>query len=422
MQSSERELAHQIELMQPEIVDLLTDLVRIPSVTGEEATAQHYLIDLFREYDWEVDTWCPQKEELQTHSAYSDDGLPLGERPVVIALIHGAEPHSGSLILNGHIDVVPIGDAHAWRDGPWSGAIRDGSVWGRGSCDMKAGLVSAIAGVLALQRTGLQPRADVLIESVIGEETGGVGTLATLLRGYRADAAIILEPTRLAICPATAGAASFRLAVPGKAAHGALRLEGVSAVEKFYLLMKAVQDLESARNSKANDPLFDSNRLIAPISIGKIASGDWPSTVPESLVAEGRFGILPGERIQDARTQFEAAIAAAADRDPWLCDHKPEVQWFEGQFEPGETSLDAPILSALKEAHASIVGSPPEMRGVPYGSDLRFFTNYAEMDAVLYGPGDVSLAHSLNEHVSIDEVLAAAKVIALTVMLWGRKS
>ncbi|HJZ11040.1 MAG TPA: M20/M25/M40 family metallo-hydrolase, partial [Acidobacteriota bacterium] len=161
--------------------------------------------------------------------------------------------------------------------------------------------------------------------------------------------------------------------------------------------------------------------LTAPISIGKITAGDWPSTVPESLVAEGRFGILPGERIQDARIQFEAAITAAADQDPWLCDHKPEVQWFEGQFEPGETPLDAPIVSALQQAHASILGSPAEIHGVPYGSDLRFFTNYAEMDAVLYGPGDAGLAHSLDEHVSIEEVLTATKVIALTLLQWNKQ-
>ncbi|HEY4491567.1 MAG TPA: M20/M25/M40 family metallo-hydrolase, partial [Acidobacteriota bacterium] len=152
MQSFEREIAHQVESMQSEIVHLLADLVRIPSVTGQEATVQHHLINLFREFGWEVDSWCPKKEEVQKHPAYSDDGLPLGERPVVVARIPGSEARSGTLILNGHIDVVPVGDAQSWRDGPWSGAVRDGFVWGRGSCDMKAGLAAAIAAVSALQR------------------------------------------------------------------------------------------------------------------------------------------------------------------------------------------------------------------------------------------------------------------------------
>ncbi len=399
---------------------LLQDLVRIPSITGQEEAVQRFVANHLKEMGLQIDSWCPSDSDLKSHPAYSDDGLPLGERPVVVARWQGTS-RGRSLILNGHVDVVPVGDPSAWKNGPWSGEYRDGQVWGRGSCDMKGGLVSGIVAVAALQRIGFEPAGDVLIQSVIGEETGGAGTLATIVRGYRADAAIVLEPTKLAICPVGSGAASFRLRVPGRAAHGAMRETGVSAVTKFYLLHRALQNLERRRHTRFRNPLYEDDALVAPISVGKVKAGDWPSTVPESLVAEGRYGVFPGESMQSARQEFEKAIAAAARTDAWLLDHPPAVEWFEGQFESAQSPVHAPILQVLSSTHASILGNPPAVRGVPYGSDLRFFTNDAGMTAVLYGPGDVALAHSLDEHIPFQEVIDAAEVIASTIVNWCGK-
>jgi len=272
--------------------------------------------------------------------------------------------------------------------------------------------------VTALRNTGFVPAGDVLIQSVIGEETGGAGTLATIVRGYRADAAIILEPTNLAICPVGAGAATFRLRVTGRAAHGAMRETGVSAVTKYYLLQRALQNLERKRHTRFHNPLFEQGTLAAPISVGRVQAGDWPSTVPESLVAEGRYGIFPGEPIESARKEFEKAIAASARTDAWLLEHPPVVEWFEGQFESAQSPIDAPVLKLLRDMHTSVLKNPSAVHGVPYGSDLRFFTNNASMHAVLYGPGDVSFAHSLDEHIPFHEVIDAAKVIACTIMTW----
>jgi acetylornithine deacetylase len=399
-------------------IDFLRDLVRIPSITGDEMRAQDYLARYLADLGLEVDTWRPSRSEVENHPAFSDDGSPLGDRPVIVGHWRGTDPKALSLILNGHIDVVPTGEESAWAGGPWSGAIRDGQLWGRGACDMKAGLAAGIWGIAALQRAGMKPKGGVLIQSVIGEETGGVGTLAALLRGYRADAAVILEPTSLEMCPIGAGAASFRLHVPGKSAHGAMRLEGVSAITKFYHLYDALEQLEHRRHAAFRHPFYPPGQLVAPLSVGKLTAGNWPSTVAELLVAEGRFGVLPGEDISSARRQFEAAIEAAADADPWLLDNRPRVEWFEGQFEPGETPASAPILKTLAESHNAICGKPVETHGVTYGSDLRLFTNNAGMHAVLYGPGDVNVAHSLNEHVPLDDVLRTAKVVALAVANW----
>jgi acetylornithine deacetylase len=283
---------------------------------------------------------------------------------------------------------------------------------------MKGGLVSGLWAVAALKRIGVSPRGELLLESVIGEETGGVGTLATVVRGYRADAAIVLEPTRMAICPVGAGAASFRLRVPGRAAHGAMRGKGVSAVEKFIPLYAAMEELERSRHAGFRHPCFETGDRVAALSVGKVRAGDWVSTVPESLVAEGRYGILPGETLQAARAQFEAAVGKAAGADPWLREHPPAVEWFEGQFEPAETSLEAPFLAALSSAHRAVAGAAAPLRGVPYGSDLRFFTNHAGMPAVLYGPGDVAWAHSVDEHVPVEQVVGVARTVALAILDW----
>jgi acetylornithine deacetylase len=414
----EDHLLRTIDELAPEAIRLLQQLVRIPSITGNETEAQLFFADRLRELNLEVDRWNPERTELESHSAFSDDGLPLGKRPVVVGHLRGQDAHAPSLILNGHMDVVPPGEESLWNEGPWSGSLQDGKIFGRGSCDMKGGLVSGYLALAALRKIETQLRGSVWIQSVIGEESGGVGTLAAVLRGYRADAAIVLEPTRMAICPVGAGAASFRIQVKGKAAHGAMRHEGVSAIEKFQIVLNSVQQLEKSRHKNYRHPLYKADTLISPISIGKIQAGDWPSTVPESLVAEGRFGIFPGEKIQTARAEFERAIQAAAESDPWMRANPPEVKWFEGQFEPAETSTDSAIVSKLKDVHSKLHGTEPEIHGVPYGSDLRFFTNNANMPAVLYGPGDVRIAHSANEFVPINEVISVAKVLGLTMLAW----
>lgn len=413
-----RSIDKAVDQLEPLMVDTLSDLVRIPSITGNEKDAQLHLAKMLEGLGLEVDVWSPAKAELEKHPAFCDDGYPLGDRPVVVARWKGSDPTARSLILNGHMDVVPTGDDRAWTGGPWSGDVRDDRLWGRGSCDMKGGLVAGIVAVAALRELDVRLRGDVLIQSVIGEETGGAGTIATLLRGYRADAAVILEPTRMALCPMGAGALSFRIHVRGRAAHGAMRLEGVSAVEKFYVVMDAVHSLEQQRHADFHHPFFQAGELVAPISIGKIQAGDWPSTVPETLIAEGRFGVLPGEDVAAARRQFEGAVRSVARTDEWFEKNPPEVEWFEGQFEPGETPPDSAIIPELTSAHAEVCGRETRIHGVPYGSDLRLFTNHGGMHAVLYGPGDVRVAHSLNEFVPLDEVTRVSKVVARTVANW----
>ena len=207
--------------LRDELYELALDLVRTPSVTGDEDAAQETLAARFRDWGLDVDLW-PVEPSLTAHRAYCDDGLPV-ERQNLVAR-WGEPRETAALILNGHIDVVPPGERERWDADPFDARIHQDVLHGRGSCDMKGGLAACCIAVRAAMKLGITPKRPILIQSVIGEETGGLGTLAAIERGYRADGAVIAEPTNLHMCPVQAGALSFKLHVRGKAARNCLPL------------------------------------------------------------------------------------------------------------------------------------------------------------------------------------------------------
>jgi acetylornithine deacetylase len=283
---------------------------------------------------------------------------------------------------------------------------------------MKGGLVTHLAALDALSELGVELRGDVSVAATVGEENGGLGALSTVLRGYRADAALITEPTRLALVPAQGGSLVFRLEIPGRSAHAAVRDEGISALEKFILIFEELGKLEDERNATLHHPLYESLRNKVPINVGLVRAGNWASTVPESLVAEGRVGLIPGEEIETFRETVADRIAAVAGRDPWLREHPPKLEWFGGQFAPAEVPPDAPICEAIKRAHERATGEEPIVEGAPYGADMRLFIRFGETPCVMYGAGDVSVAHAPDEHVSITELMTATKTIACLLADW----
>jgi acetylornithine deacetylase len=416
-------ISAQVDLLREDLIAFLQKLVQFPTLPGFEQKAQHFVADKLESLGLATEIVSSELDELQDHPAFCDDGVPFRDRLNVVGCWTGSTrsqkaASARSLILNGHMDVVPTGVESFWSESPWSGSMHDGRIYGRGSCDMKAGVTANIFAIQALQALGFHPAGDVLIESVIGEESGGVGTLATLVKGFKADAAVITEPTQLHLCPVQSGALTFRIRVLGRAIHACMKPYGISAIEKFYVLLRAVQELDRNRHVAYRNPLYEDPHNIAPINFGTIRGGDWPSTVPDQLVVEGRFGVLPGESIDTARRALVSTLQHAATSDPWLEQHPPELIWFEGQFESGQTPLDAPIVTTIAECHARTFGQPPGIRGVTYGSDLRLFTNHGNIPAVLYGPGNVANAHTVDEYVDLDEVISATKILALIVARW----
>jgi acetylornithine deacetylase len=316
------------------------------------------------------------------------------------------------LILNGHTDVVPTGDPNLWPDGdPFSARISDGIMWGRGTCDMKGGLAAIIGAVAAIAAAGVSLRKPLAVHTVVGEEDGGVGAFATLQRGHTGEACLIAEPTAGGVIPANAGSLTFRLELTGLATHGSTRTRGVSAIEKFEPIHHALQALEAERNRDPH-PLLKHLDLANPLSVGTIQAGDWASTVPDLLIAEGRYGVRLGEPVAEARAAFERAVAEACTKDEWLRDHPVQVTWPGGVFASGLLPEGDPLLDDVLRAAVDAGADNPDVKGGPYGSDLRQYAG-AGIPTLQYGPGDVRFAHAVDEHVALAEVLHCARAYAL---------
>ena len=417
MADFQRKLTSALEASQEDLVNFIRRLVQCPSLANDEGPVQDIIQDKLKSLGLDTEKIIVKFDKLKDHPAFCDDGFSPDSRVNIL----GQWCNDGdgrSLILNGHVDVVPPGPENLWNKSPWSGYIKNGRIYGRGSCDMKAGLSAGIFAVQILQSIGFKPHGNIIIQSVVGEESGGCGTLTNIIKGYSANAAVLLEPTSLKVCPIQSGALTFRLTVPGRATHAATRWDGVSAIEKFNLIQQSILKFEKERHDSFNAPYFESKDRVAPINIGTIKGGEWHSTVPESVVVEGRFGVFPSETTSNARDAFEDHISKISNNDPWLKEHPPVIEWFEGQFESGQTDLDDPIIQTLIDAIVRSTGDAPIIEGVTYGSDLRLFTNHAHIPAVLFGPGDLRLAHAANEYVEIDEVLKTIKIIANMIVDW----
>lgn len=391
----------------------LAGLVRVPSVSGTDAEheIQAELATELAGAGLEVDHWRLPLDELLAAPDFPGVEVERSEAWGLVGRLPG-RGDGASLMLNGHVDVVPTGDLAAWsRPDPFSGQVIDGELHGRGACDMKAGLVAALVAVAAVRRAGVPLRGDVLLACVPGEEDGGLGTYATLRRGWTADACVVPEPTSLHLVPANAGALTFRLTVTGLATHASRRTEGVSALEKLLPVLAALDRLEARRNADV-DPLMARWPIAYPVSIGKVSAGNWASTVPDLLVAEGRLGVALDEPVEQARMALEAAVAEACAGDPWLRAHPVEVTWWGGQFAPGRLPADSDLLPRVRRAHTAAGGGDQETWGGPYGSDLRLLTA-AGIPTVHYGPGDAALAHAADERVPVADVLRCARTLAL---------
>ncbi|MGZ5406981.1 MAG: ArgE/DapE family deacylase [Aeromicrobium sp.] len=384
----------------------IREIIAYPSVGGSDAEVevQQWCADKLAEAGLDVDHWQLDLNDLRTADDYPGEEVERLEAWGVVGVSGPGEP---ALILNGHVDVVPPGDLAAWADAdPYTVRERDGQWFGRGACDMKAGVVAMIAAARAVRELDLE--RPFAIHTVIGEEDGGLGTFAALHRGHTGDACVIAEPTDGDIVSANAGSLTFRLVVRGAATHGSMRNTGVSAIEKFEVLHDGLLALEASRNANPPEPFGPEPW---PLSVGIIRAGDWSSTVPDLLVAEGRYGIMPGESFVAAKTAFAVAVARAAHNDDWLRVHPPELTWPGGHFAPGRLPEGHHLLDEVLEAALAAGAPKPEAVGAPYGSDLRQYAA-AGIPTVQYGPGSVRDAHSVDEHVPVEEVVSCALAYA----------
>jgi len=342
------------------------------------------------------------------------------------------------LVLNGHIDVVPAGNLANWNYPPFAEEKADGKIWGRGSVDMKGGIAAMIGAVQAIRNCGITLKGDLLLESVVDEETGGPGTTSTIERGYVADAVIVVEPTGFRINPVEGGLEWLRVVVRGVAGHSANRYKtvhagghgvAVNAIEKMAKILLAVQELERHWGNTKRHPLLPAGiTTINPgVMIGGTGGGSngMPnvltavSTFPDYCSLELSLKYLPGEKTADVRASFEDYIARVSATDPWLHDHPPEIEWgIRGlSFPPAETSPDHPLVTALCRAAESVTGQPPVVEGFTAVTDLAWFGG-AGIPGAIFGPGSIVSAHRENEFIEIAELYKGILALAMTICEW----
>ncbi len=395
-------------------------LVRVPSETGAEAAACDLLGTWLAEAGAdEVDRWTARMSDLERDPAYPGREVDRDDVPVVAAKARGRNP-GRTIVLTGHIDTVPAGENDAWSVDPYGGNIEDGSLFGLGACDMKAGLAAALEVFATLASADRDFSGEVRFVAVSGEEDGGTGTLAAIRRGWVGDCALIAEPTSNGGGPelivAHGGALTFTVAVPGRSAHASKRHEGESALDHLGTVLGVLRALEADLNEAEHDPLMRRLGLPYPTSVGIVRGGSWASNVMDRVEIELRTGVRVGETIGEAETRFRRTLLDALACDPWLAAHPPDVSRTGAAFGSARIGSDHWLVAGLAGAAEHVTGRSPVLAGAPYGCDMALWMSAGGVPAVVYGPGDVRKAHAPDESVALAEVHQTAEVLLEAVM------
>jgi len=382
----------------------LAAAVRIPSVTGRERAVLEWLAARAQALGLEAELVEHDLAALRAHPDHPGEEAPRTELLTLAVTLRGARP--GRLCVCAHVDVVAAG-SERWRHGEWSGAIADGCVHGRGAVDMKGGVIAALHALAALRSAGTET-SEVVLLCVPSEEDGGLGAFAALERDARFDACLIPEPTGFAVVCAHAAALTFAGTVHGRGAHAAVRLEGRSAIDRYMAIHAALAVHEQVINADVAHPAMRTLELPYPISVGRVAGGEWSSSVPDRLVFEGRLGVRVGEDPAAARAGLEAAVRAADGEDPPV-----EIAWTGGAFASGETDPAHPWVTRVRGAVAAERGAAP-VAGAPWGADMRLFCARG-IATVMVGTSGIELAHAVDERVEVADVVVLARILARVV-------
>lgn len=431
VENIQRDVLATIDEMREEIIQLASNMVKIPSVNpnydgvnkaeviGGEKNVQLFLKPIFEGICDEVDMW-----EVEEH------------RPNLVGRMKGSGNGGKSLIFNGHIDVVPPGPNSDWKfNDPFSGRVEDGRLYGRGACDMKGGIAAQIMAAKALKKLGVQLKGDLLLETVVGEETMDheLGVTATVERGYTADAAIVSEPSgppqSLAVVPVSPGVIRMHITVKGKTTHASVRREfiraggkhgevGINAVEKGMYIVQALQQLEEEWGFTKKHELFEPGHFsIHPgIIHGKSYDVDLPFVVSDYCTIQYAVWHHPKETFEEVKAEILGHVERAVQNDLWLRNNPPEVE-FLLHWPAFDVAVDHPIVQATSRAHKEATGEEATVHGFVAVADAAFL-NAKGIPSIIYGPGSILVAHAANEYVLVEDLIKAAKTYALTAIDW----
>lgn len=404
-------------------VAFLAELTAYPSTRGNEQGAQDFMARELASRGYEVDRWQIDVDDIRHLPGFSPV-IGYYDDAVNVVGTHRTTTGKGrSLILNGHIDVVPEGPAAMWNTPPYQPVVRDGWMHGRGAGDMKAGLASNLFALDALRACGLAPAGNVFVQSVVEEECTGNGALACLQRGYRANAVLIPEPFSEKLVTAQVGVMWFQVHLRGLPTHVAYAGSGANAIEAAIPLIEALHGLEERWNAPGcRHAQFEHVHHPLNLNIGRIVGGDWASSVPAWCVFDVRIGIFPGQDIAEARHEIEATLMKAAGENDFLRNNLPEVVYHgfhaEGYTLAEDRSVAAQeAIGALEAAHGIVTGDTLERAAITATTDARFFGLYADTPALVYGPHAEAI-HGFNERVDLESMRRVTKATALFIADW----
>lgn len=395
------------------ISELVADLVRYPSVLGDEGPCQTFVASHLRETGLSTESWDVSDDILGKANA-GNSGVAFAGRPNVAGTLKG-RGGGRSLIMNGHIDVVSPEPVSAWSYDPWGAEVVGHQMFGRGAFDMKSGDAINMMLPRLLRDAGIELQGDIIIQSVIEEECTGNGALDMSLR-YRADAAVITEPTRGMFTSAHVGVMWFRIAIEGTSWHAMEAWKGVNAIVKAIPIMEALQLLDAELNAQPPHPAFAEVSHPINLNIGVISGGDWPSTVPGACELHCRLSLYPGQTVAETRAAIEAAVQAAAKADPWLRDHPPVIS-YDGFGSAGSVvSMDEPSVRLLGDWHHVVTGTQMEPRASTGITDQRYF-NFVGIPCGCYGAAG-ERAHGADEMLDLRSLAPTTKVLGAFLLDW----
>jgi acetylornithine deacetylase len=446
----EEKILTNIEEKKSEYVDLLRKIIRIPSLTGEEGEAQGFLAKYLKDLGLQVEAWEPDIEEIfkkfpesaqyPTHwqhdlilpydrfPTYTEliqtgkiDILNYKDRPNVVGTLRG-QGNGKSLLLNGHIDNVTVEPKSDWTVDPFGAEMIDGKIFGRGACDMKGGLVAALAAVQCLIETGVSLKGDVIFSSVVNEEHSGGGALSMVCKGITADAAIVTEPSENRVCIAHPGDVYWQLTLQGVPRSPGARWEGddmvgVSAIEKLPLVIKSLLKLEAEYNKAPPSALY---KDIKPFScvMGEISGGTYATATAGRCVLKGCVYFSPGlGSVNDIMDGIREYVKKGTESDPWFQKHPVDTEFLRHK----NTALidgNEPIVRAVLDCVKTVGGKEPSITAATYGADMELFVNCGKIPTVIFGPGSIVPAHKPDEFISIDEYITSIKTLALSIYSW----
>jgi acetylornithine deacetylase len=397
----------------------LKSVVAFPSVRGQEAPCQDWIAGEFARRGWSVDRYTLAEVEMSHLPGFSPIMDTDYTRAVqVVASLRAPDPKGKSLILQGHVDVVPAGPLEMWSSPPFAPTERDGKLYGRGANDMKSGVTAMVFALDALKAAGFKPAADVYVQTVTEEECTGNGALSTLARGYRADACLIPEPTAARILRGTVGVMWFRLKIRGKPVHVSESERGTNAILSAYGLIEALRGHTRELNERVKShPWF--SRIPNPVKFnpGKISGGDWASSTPAWCDVDCRIAVLPGMSLAAFREELSGVVMAAARQDPFLADNPPEVVWNGFQADDYVLEPGTDFETRVRAAHRSVHGDEPSESILPAVTDCRFYGRYYDIPSLSYGATGGG-SHGFDEAVELESIKKVTLTLALFIADW----